>query len=250
MKWTRWFAASSAALAATAVLAAAAPAYADTIAWTKWTSATPSNDAAHTPGSATGTVSTDLYGTITVTYSGQNLGLLTNYPSWGPTSTFTGGEVGNPPPAANNALKIVGGQTYTETITFSQPVADPIFAIWSLGSPIVPAYFDFNEPFNVLGGGRSNEYGGTGLVDAAPNIFGHEGNGIIQFIGTYTTISFTTPDYENYYALTFGENDTLTSQIPNPPPNPSPVPEPSTFVLLATGALGSMGMLRRRFFAR
>src|SRR5437879_2665230 len=126
---------------------------ADNIAWTNWTSATPGTAV---PGSATGTITSSTLGTITVTYSGQNTGLL-NSVSWTPVSTFTGGVVGNAPPQANRSIQIEGGQTYTESVTFSTPVADPILAIWSLGQPGTPAFFDFNssEPFNVLGGGGS-----------------------------------------------------------------------------------------------
>jgi len=53
-------------------------AHADTIGWAKWSSAT-----AGTPGTATGTI-----GSISVTYSGENNGLLMNYPSWAPATTF------------------------------------------------------------------------------------------------------------------------------------------------------------------
>ena len=220
-------------------------AHADTIQWTKWTTATP-GDAV--PGTAAGTVTSDKYGTIAVSYSGQNSGLLINYPSWNPVSTFTGGVVGNAPPAANNAIQIEGGYGYTETVTFSKAVADPIFAIWSLGSGSVPAYFDFTaaEPFNVLGGGPSAEYGGQGLVKQGTSIYGTEGNGIVQFEGTYSQIVFTTPNYEGYYALTFGEDGTLTD---NPPPPvvtpPTATPEPATLSLLGMG-LAAVPMLRRR----
>jgi hypothetical protein len=118
-------------------------AHADTIGWANWSGAT-----AGTPGTATGTI-----GSITVTYSGENNGLLMNYPSWTPTATFTGGVVGNAPPAANNSVKLTGGSPITETITFSTPVADPMFAVWSLGAPGAFAEFNFDasEPFTVQG---------------------------------------------------------------------------------------------------
>lgn len=217
----------------------AAVAYADTFAWTDWTSATPGNA---TPGSATGTLASTLYGTINVTYSGQTSGIATQ-PSWTPASTFSGGIVGNAPPP-HNGLALEGGYNYTETITFSQPVTDPAFAIWSLGSSGSPAYFNFNanEPFNLIGGGPSAEYGGQSIVIAGTAINGSEGNGVVQFIGTYSNLVFTTPDYEGYYALTVGEDATLTDN----PSSPSTVtPEPETLSLLGLG-LAALPMFRHR----
>ena len=206
------------------------PAHADNFAWTNWTADTPGNA---TPGSASGTLASNLYGTINVSYSGQTSGLATQ-PSWGPASTFTGGIVGNAPPAYNG-LALEGGYMYTETITFSQAVTDPAFAIWSLGAGGVPAYFNFTaaEPFNLLGGGPSAEYGGQSIVIAGTAIDGSEGNGVVQFIGTYSSLTFTTPDYENYYALTVGEDMTLTDNPP--PPSTGTTPEPASLSLLFTG---------------
>jgi hypothetical protein len=128
-----------------------------------------------------------------------------------------------------------GGAAYTETIHFSTPVADPIFAVWSLGAPSTAASFTFtaSEPFTVQGGGPSFEYGGTPLFITGENVEGNEGDGIIQFNGTFSSITFTTPQYEDYYAFTIGEDQTLTSQLPGN--GPSPVPEPTTLSLLGLG---------------
>jgi PEP-CTERM motif-containing protein len=226
---------ASALLLAVCAISATTPAQADTIAWAKWFSATAGN-----PGTASATI-----GSLSVTYSGQNSGLLMNYPSWTPTSTFTGGVVGNSPPAANNSVQLEGtlpgAVPITETITFSSPVADPIFAVWSLGAVGSPASFDFNssEPFTVQGGGPSAEFGGTALFISGENVEGEEGNGIIQFNGTFSSITFTTPQFENFYAFTVGEDATLTGHLPG-----GTTPEPGTLSLFGLG-LAALPFVRR-----
>jgi hypothetical protein len=219
-------------LAACAVLLPAL-AHADTIAWTNWSSVVAGN-----PGSATGTV-----GAFTVTYSGQTSG-STNVPSWTPASTFTGGAVGNAPPHTPT-IQIEGGSTLMETITFSSTVVDPIFAIWSLGASNTPASFDFSsksgQPFSLLGGGPSTEFNGTGLTSSGSVVSGREGNGLVEFLGSYNSITFTTPQSENYYAFTVGYDATLT-------PTPA-VPEPATLSLFGLG-LSAIPLIRRSLSRR
>ncbi len=108
---------------------------------------------------------------------------------------------------------------------FSSTVVDPIFAIWSLGQVGSPASFDFSsksdQPFNLLGGGPSAEFGGSALTSSGSVVNGAEGNGLVQFIGSFDSITFTTPNFENYYAFTVGYDATLTrrrhaGQFPNP----------------------------------
>ena len=235
MRLHRLFACSSSALAIALCAASAPLAHADNIAWATWTSETPGN-----PGTASGNIN----GTIGITYNGQFSGYSTGT-SWNPTSTFTGGVVGNqPPPYVGIAMEgtTPGTAVITETITFSTVVADPIFAVWSLGAGGTPASFDFtsSEPFTVQGGGPSSEYGGTALYINGEDVEGSEGNGIIQFNGDFSSITFTTPQYENYYAFTVGEDQTLTSQLP------SATPEPGTFSLLGLG-LAAVPFARSRF---
>ena len=225
----------SALLLAACAVSTSALAHADTIAWTSWSSATSGN-----PGSATGTI-----GGINVSYSGQTTG-LTNVPSWGPASTFTGGLVGNAPPHTPT-IQLEGGSGLTETITFSSTVVDPIFAIWSLGQPAVPATFDFSsksgQSFNLLGGGPSAEFGGSALTSTGSVVHGTEGNGLVQFNGSFDSITFTTPNFENYYAFTVGYDATLT------PVTPGIVPEPATLSLFGLG-LAALPMVRRSLSRR
>jgi hypothetical protein len=225
----------SALLFAACAVSPSAIAHADTIAWTNWSSATSGN-----PGSAAGTI-----GSINVSYSGQTSG-LTNVPSWTPASTFTGGVVGNAPPHTPT-IQLQGGSAITETVTFSSTVVDPIFAIWSLGAPGNTASFDFSsksgQPFNILGGGPSAEFGGSAITSTGSVVHGSEGNGLVQFMGSFDSISFTTPNFENYYAFTVGYDATLT------PINPGPVPEPATLSLFGLG-LAAIPLVRRSLSRR
>jgi hypothetical protein len=217
-----------------AATAAAPPAHADTIAWANWTTGTAGN-----PGSASGT----LAGGLTVAYSGQTSGLTTE-PSWTPASSFTGGPVSNAPPGTAS-IALEGGTTpgappLQETITFSSPVVDPVFAIWSLGAPGNSASFDFlsksPENFTLLGGGPSTEFGGSSITVNGQTVNGAEGNGVIQFDGTFSTISFNTPTFEDFYAFTVGYDETLTP--------PTGVPEPATLSLFGLG-LAALPLARK-----
>jgi hypothetical protein len=187
--------------------------------WASWGSAV-ANPAA---GSASGTT---LSG-ITISYSGE-LQSISHFPSFQPTSSFVGGNIGNAP-SSSGVLQLSGGNSRViDTITFSQAVTNPVFAIWSLGSPGVTAEFDFTdaEPFTIQAGGPNAEYGGGSIVRSGNSIFGAEGNGTIQFIGTFSQLTWTNPVFESWYGVTVGVVGVQA------------VPEASTWAMLLIGFAG------------
>jgi PEP-CTERM motif len=225
---------SLAALALVAGLGLSTAAQATSITWTDWSAS------ATNTGSGTGTTSvTGSMGGITVTYNGQ-LNAVNNFVNWAPDATYNGGLPGNAPPNSFDSITegINGGPSYTETFTFSSAVTDPYMAMWSLGNSNQQISLDFSDPFTIVSCGPSAQYQGGCITKVSDNILAAEGDGTIQFSGTYTSISFTVPVSEFYYGLTIGA------------PNPAiaPTPEPSSLALLGTGLLGVVAAGRRKLF--
>ena len=217
-----------AALTGAAAALVAFSAQAATINWATWGVPT-------SPG-FNGSVAATI-GTTSLVYTGE-VQSINAQPSWTPVSTFTGGPVSNAPPSFQ-AVQLFGGpNSGVNTITFTTPIVDPVLAIWSLGQPGMSTTFVFSDSFLLAGGGPNAEYGGQGLTSNLLTVSGTEGNGLVLFSGTFTTLSWTNPQFENWYGFTVG----YASDAPSGTPIPGALP------LFATGlgALGLIGWRRKR----
>jgi len=207
--------------------------------WTDWTSATVSNT-----GSASGLITTPS-GPVTASYTGQvyaTTQTACGASYWVPTTPYLSPTVPNAPPPCD-IVTLTGGPTFpANTITFSQPILNPVMAILSLGQPGVTVTYNFDSPFNILSFGPGY-FGGPGtLQQLTPNVLtGVEGHGVIQFQGTFSSISWTVPTPETWHGFTLG--------IVGVAPPSTTVPEPATIGLVALG-LGGLAVGRRMHHGR
>ncbi len=207
-----------------------------TFTYVNWTSST-------TPVANAGTVSGTLFGSINVTYTGelQFAQTGTQNSPWGgylPVSTFTSSLVSNAPP--NDQIIGIDGLTgFTDTVTFSAPVTNLVMDIVSLGQGGVPTNYTFNQPFTILTIGPSNQFGGgtNTLAESGNKLTGTEGDGLIEFSGTFTSLSWTGGSPEYWNGFTFGAQSAATG-----------TPEPGTWGLAGIGAMLilAIGSLRTR----
>ncbi len=162
--------------------------------------------------------------------------LVTNYPSYGPSSTFADGSIVlNAPLPANNIIQLEGGNDNINTVTFSAPVLNPVMAIWSLGAGGTPASFVFQNATPVfVAGGPSNEYGGSAITVSGNTVSGQEGNGVVEFLGTYTSINWANPQLEGWYGFNVGIA------------GPAPVPLPASAWLMLSSLGGIAAFARKR----
>lgn len=149
---------------------------------------------------------------------------------WNPSEPFVSAEVENAPPGTD-IVQLAGGQNQTYTVTLSEPIKDPIMAIVSLGRVELPTTYDFNAPFTIVSQGTGFWGGTTSSLLQLPGdvLLGNEGHGTIQFIGTFSTLSWTVPTTEVWHGFTFGIR---TTERLEPPPA---IPEPGTVALLLAG---------------
>lgn len=183
-------------IAGAALALASADARAD-VTWVDWTS----SDASSVYGSLT------LDGAVVgVTYTGERSFVQTNGGTnyWNPATPYISATVPNPPPTPDIiALHL---QT-SKQLTFSEPVTNPLFAVMSLNGN----GYRFNRDFTILSQGRGYWGNGTltrvvttlpdGTVSYDLNGSG-EPHGVIQFLGTFDTVAWTSLANENWNGFT------------------------------------------------
>lgn len=210
-----------------------AEAFADVVSWTDWTSAS--------GGAAATTVNGVLSfggGNVNVTYAGETAFVQTfggsNY--WAPASTFTSAAVSNAPGTSD--IIAINGTDTLHTITFSQSVLNPVMAVESMGQSGVGTTYYFDAPFTILSQGPTCCWGTGTLTQFSPTtLIGSEGAGTIQFLGTYSSISWYGANPEYWNGITVGAADIAPTNT---------VPEPASVVLLGSGLLAGFTRLRRK----
>lgn len=128
----------------------------------------------------------------------------------------------------------------TRTITFSEAVINPWIALISVGDIRRNLWveYQFDAPFSVLSYNNNPLENPWGVGQYLPlnegkTLRAMEFSGIVQFTGTFTSLSFTLNTDENWHGFTVGAPEVT-------------VPEPATFGLLAAGLAGLAATARRR----
>ncbi len=184
--------------------------------WADFTSATPG-----TPGTAAGSIGAPI--PVTFTYRGEvgdQSNIAGGFSPWTPVSTYFGGTIKDAP-LIQDGIALIGGSMASNTVTFARPVRNPVLAIagtGAFGGSNVASYQFSGQPFTVQSGGPADTTGGVSILSSGSSVIGTNGNGTVQFNGTFSSISWTNPTADADLGGGF------TVGIPlQPPPAPSGV---------------------------
>ena len=127
-------------------------------------------------------------------------------------------------PSGNvQALENEGLYTYT----FSQPVTNPILAVYTLGRDIpspITASLSADTPFTVYCSATSNPSYVITYDLLNQSFSGTEGYGIVQFVGTVTSITLDYLPFEQYTQLSWGIPCVGIPSTPTPTPTNTETP--------------------------
>jgi hypothetical protein len=205
-------------IAASALLGSFA--MAQTVNWVNWT-APGSYPSSVSGGGATINYASGANGTLTLpnstavtaTLTGEVISqscFTTNGCGWGswaglPSGTYTSSVVPSIPPT-NNLIAQSGYANPAHTLTFSQPISNVVMDIYSLGNPSAASAYQFTQDFTILSQ-DSRCVPSTGyycLVKSGLTLTGKEGSGTIQFLGTYSAVTWTVTVPEFYSGFNIG----------------------------------------------
>ena len=184
----------------------AAAANATVVDWSAWTAATGSTANGVMPGAGVGIGYSGEISFTQINNSGTDYwrqGGVTPWPA------YVSGSVSNAPITTD--LVAISGNGTLNTVTFSQPVVNPYMAIVSLGQNGIGSTYEFDAAFQIISVGQGHWGNGT-LANTGVNglggetLVGFEGHGVIQFIGVFNSISWTTVSNVGEYwnGFTFG----------------------------------------------
>ena len=143
------------------------------------------------------------------------------------SSVYTNSVVSNIPGVVD-VIALQESPAFTNTITFSRTLLNPVLDLVSLGGGGNISY-NFDQAFTILSQGRGY-FGGCSTCLSADStntiLSGTEGYGVVEFTGNVSSITWTTTGNEYWNGFTVGALDIA----------PSTTPEPGTWMFLLSSA--------------